>query len=169
MLVLLAAFVIPAVLTSPFGLYALVYGGARHYFKRYEFHRTVKKLQKRGYISLTKTEKGWVLKLLKRGKQYAKQVDFEKLKLPRPKKWDGKWRLLSFDIPEEFKSARNMLRSKLKSLGCHNIQRSLFAYPHDCRRELELVADHYKVSKYTLYAEVTYIDLDKELRKYYKL
>ncbi|MDP4001329.1 MAG: hypothetical protein Q8P83_03750 [bacterium] len=169
MLALLVAFVLPAMLTSPFGLYAIAYGGARRYFKRYEFHRTVKRLEKKGYIALTKTEKGWVVKLLKKGKLYASQIEFEKLTLPRPKKWDGKWRLFSFDIPEEFRNARNMMRRKIKALGCYNIQRSLFVYPYDCMKELQQVADHYKVGKYTVFGEVTYIDVDKQLRKFFNL
>ncbi len=168
-LALLVAYMIPAILTSPFGLYAIVYGGFRYYFGKKEFNRAVKRLHKRGYVALSKTEKGWMLKLLKKGKDYAKQVEFEKLSLPKPEAWDGKWRLFSFDIPEEFKTSRNMLRFKLKSLGCYNIQRSLFAYPYDCRKELEMVAEHYKVGKYTLFAEADYINLDKELRKFFKL
>lgn len=166
---LLIAYMIPAVLTSPFAGYALVVGLARYYFKKSDFNREVKRLQKRGYVSLTKTEKGWLVKLLPKGRIRAKQIAFENLSLPKSKTWDGKWRLFSFDIPEEHKNARNMLRGKLKSLGCFNIQRSLFAYPHDCKRELEAVARHYKVSKFTLFVEASYMDLDKELRKFFNL
>lgn len=166
---LLIGIAVPAILTSPLGLYALVRGGVRYYFRKYEFNRTVKRLHKKGYIALTKTETGWSLKLLRQGRVYTQQIQFEKLVLPKAKTWDGKWRLFSFDIPEEYKNARNMLRRKLKSLGCYNIQRSLFAYPYDCRRELEIVAEHYGVSKFTLFAEVSYIDLDKELRKFFNL
>lgn len=169
MTAVLVAYMIPALLTSPFGLYAIVHGAARYFFRKSDFHREIKRLQKGGYVALTKTEKGWLIKLLPKGKVRGQQIAFEHLKLPRDKHWDGKWRLFSFDIPEEFKNARNMLRFKLKSLGCYNIQRSLFVYPYDCRKELELVAEHYKVTKYTLFAEVAYIDLDKELRKFFDL
>lgn len=166
---LLIGYMIPAMLTSPFGLYALVCGLMRYYFRKYDFNREVKRLEKRGYVALTKTEKGWLVKLLPKGRIRAKQIAFENLLLPKHKHWDGKWRLFSFDIPEEFRNARIMIGRKLKSLGCYNIQRSVFVYPYDCKRELEFVSKHYKVSKFTLFAEVLYLDLDKELRKFFNL
>lgn len=166
---LLIGIAIPAILSSPTGLYSILRAGSRYYFRKNQFNRAAKGLEKKGYIALTKTEEGWLLKLLPNGRKYAKQIVFENLKLPKPKIWDGKWRLFSFDIPEENKNARNMLRSKLKSLGCYNIQRSLFVYPYDCKRELQSIARHYDVLKYTLFAEVFYIDLDKELRKFFHL
>ena len=167
--VLLIGFMAPALLTSPLGLYCIVRGGIRYYFTKRDLYRETKRLRSKGYIALTKTEQGWLIKLLPKGRVYQKKVALENLRLPKPKKWDGKWRLFIFDIPEEFKNARNMIRRKLKSLGCYNIQRSTFVYPHDCKKELKSVADYYKVSKYTLFAEVGYIDLQKELRKFFHL
>ncbi|MBI2607468.1 MAG: hypothetical protein HYW51_01445 [Candidatus Doudnabacteria bacterium] len=166
---LLLGLAIPAFLTSPFGLYALVHGAVRYYFRKSDFNREVKRLQRRGYVALTKTEKGWLVRLLSKGGVRVKQIMFERLTLPKEKHWDGRWRLFSFDIPEEYKNARNSLRFKLKSLGCYNIQRSLFAYPYECKQELRLVVEHYKVEKYTLFAEVVEIDVDQELRKFFGL
>lgn len=169
MLALLAGFVIPAVLTSPYAGYAIVHGLIRHYFRKYDFNREVTRLRKRGYVALTKTEQGWLVKLLPKGRTRAKQIAIENIKLPKSKTWDGKWRLFSFDIPEEYRGARNMLRRKIKSLGCYNIQRSLFAYPYDCREELTQIAKYYKVDQYTIFAEVVNMDLHKELKKHFNL
>ena len=166
--IFLGGFVVPALLTSPYGLYAIAVGATRHFFRKSDFNRELKRLNKRGYIALTKTEKGWVVKLLKKGRKRAKQAVFQTLTLPKQKRWDGKWRLFSFDIPEEHKNARDQLRRKLQSLGCYNIQRSLFAYPYDCQKELSVIAKHYEVEKYTLYVEAVYTDLNKELIKFFK-
>src|SRR3990167_2528004 len=169
MTALLVGFMIPAILTSPFGLFAIAAGASRYYFRKSDFNREIQRLRKRGYVSLTKTEEGWLLKLLPKGMRRAKQVAIETLKLDKPKVWDEKWRLFSFDIPEEFKTGRNQLRAKLKSLGCYNIQRSLFAYPYVCRKELEIGAEYYNFGKYTLFTEVFNLSLDKELRKVFSL
>jgi len=50
-----------------------------------------------GSYSITLTEKG-KLKIL--------TYHFEKMKI-REKEWDGKWRMIIFDIPEKLKSGRN--------------------------------------------------------------
>jgi hypothetical protein len=169
MCAMFAGIVVTAFLTSPFGLYSIVVGGVRYYFRKEDFHREIKRLNKRGYVALTKTDKGWVLKLLTKGRLKQAAIEFRNLVLPIPKNWDGKWRLFSFDIPEEERKNRDLIRRKLKQLGLYNIQRSLFSYPHDCRKELGIVSDYYGVGKYVTYMETSFIDIDKELRKHFGL
>lgn len=165
--ILFGAIVVTAFLTSPFGLYAVVHGGIKYYFRKRDFNRELKKLEKRNYVALTKTEDGLLIKLLKKGKARAEQININNLKLKKEKIWDQKWRLFTFDIPEEKRSRRDRIRKKLKALGLYNIQRSVFAYPFDCREELRLISDYFKVSKYVTYAEATFIDIDKELRAHF--
>lgn len=159
---------VTALLTSPFGLYYLVRGGVRYYFRRSDFHREIKRLQKRKYIALTKTPEGWLVRLLKKGKGRKKILEARDVVLTSKKPWDRKWRLLVFDVPEKQRLGRDLLRRKLKELGLYNIQRSVFVYPYDCRKELEFITESYGMSRYTCYAEVSYIDIDKELRRYFK-
>lgn len=42
-------------------------------------------------------------------------------------KWDGKWRLVVWDIPEKRRLARDLLRFKLKQLGFTQWQKSIWA------------------------------------------
>ena len=119
-------------------------------------------------MALTKTADGWIVKVLKKGRRRYKEIEMSKLKLPRPVKWDGKWRMFIFDIPEEMRSRRDSLRDKLKSLGLYNIQRSVFVYPFDCRKEMAFVAGYFNLDKYTTYAEVCFSDIDRELKRHFK-
>lgn len=166
---LLIGICIPALITSPFALYAITVGAAKYYFRKHEFNRAVKRLQKHGFVSLVKSERGLKIKLLSKGRVYLYKLNFEKLTLPKPVVWDRKWRLFFFDIPEKYRNERNMIRRKLQTLGCYNIQRSVFIYPHECRKELEMVAGYYKVQKYTLYAEVISIEMERTLKKHFQL
>ena len=141
----------------------------RLFKKSPNFNREIKRLEKRGFIALTKTEDGWVIKILKRGRAKYKQIEISNLKLPEAGSWDGKWRLYTFDIPEKYRSARNLMRKKMKELGLFNIQRSVLAYPYDCRKELQMIADYYRLGKYATFIETHSIDIDKELRKDFRL
>lgn len=156
-------------LLSPFGLHFLVKGAIQAAFRKQDFSREIQRLRKRGYVALTKRPDGWVVKLLKKGKRKLRNAQLETMKLPKASKWDKKWRLLIFDIPEKFRIARDLLRMKLKELGMYNIQRSVFAYPYDCRGELAFISQHFGVDKYTTYAEVSYSDIDQELRNYFNI
>jgi hypothetical protein len=160
---------IPAFLTSPFALYALAHGAARYFFTKSDFSREVKRLEKRGYVALTKTNKGWMVKLLPKGLRRKDKAELNVTKLPRKKVWDGKWRLIIFDIPEELRAARNSVGQKLKHWGCYNIQRSAFVFPHDCRKQIAMLMSYYGVGKYVLFAEVSYLDMNRELKKVFKV
>jgi len=149
-------------------VYLLGIGAAGYLFRKRDFNREVKRLEKKGYIALTKTEKGRMIKILKKGKRRYNQIQIENLRLTNSPRWDQKWRLFIFDIPEKRRSYRDSLRRKIKKLGMYNIQRSVFAYPYDCRKELRLITEYYGLDKYTTYAEVIYSDIDRELHKHFK-
>ncbi len=166
--VLFLGLAVPAFLASPFGLYYLAKGAMRYYFRKSDFRREIKRLQKKGYVALTKTPDGWMIRLLRKGKQRYRRIQFENLKLSSGKVWDKKWRLFVFDIPEKQRILRDLLRRKLKRLGLHNIQRSVFVYPYNCRKELEFISEYYGLTKYTSYFEASVTDLDKELRQHFK-
>ncbi|MDP3741059.1 MAG: hypothetical protein Q8R08_01910, partial [bacterium] len=111
-----AAVVGTTVLASPVAgvaVFALGFGALCYYFRKDDFNREVKRLHKKGYIALTKTDDGWLVKILRKGKQRLKEIEMENLQLPKNKEWDGKWRLFIFDIPEELRFQRDYLRRKL--------------------------------------------------------
>ncbi|MBI4050781.1 MAG: hypothetical protein HY396_02280 [Candidatus Doudnabacteria bacterium] len=170
--ILLFGLAVPAFFLSPFGLYNLVRGSLAYYFHKSDFHREIKRLEKKKYIALTKTPDGWMIRLLKKGERYKKQIEakdkIENIRLPTNQAWDGKWRLFVFDIPEEKRYVRDLLRDKLKELGLYNAQRSVFVYPYDCRNELAFISNYFNLYKYTTYAQADYIDIDRELRHHFK-
>ena len=125
-------------------------------------------MAKKEFVALTKTPDGWLVRLTKKGGRRLQKAKMQAVKLSTPDSWDGKWRLFIFDVPEEQRSARDQMRRKMKELGLFNIQRSVLAYPYDCRAELELVSDYYKLRRYATYLETDNIDIDKELRRYFK-
>lgn len=48
--------------------------------------------------------------------------------------WDGKWRFVTFDIPEKRRAARDLLRAKLKEWGFERWQKSLWATKKNCTK-----------------------------------
>lgn len=45
--------------------------------------------------------------------------------------WDGRWRIVSFAIPEVMRSARDSFREHIRSLGGADIQPGMYVSPHD--------------------------------------
>ena len=100
----------------------------------------------------------------KRGRDRLAKINFKNLKINQPKKWDEKWRLVVFDIPESEKFARDSLTLTLHRLGFQPLQRSVWIFPHPCHEEIEAACLYHKVDKYVTYLETSYIDKEKKLK-----
>lgn len=109
------------------------------------------------------------LRLTPKGKAKLRQLEFCDYKIKKPKRWDKKWRLLIFDIPQEKRSLRNKIRLTLLSLGFVRLQNSVWAYPYDCEDLMTLIKADFKVGKELLYLIVDKIENDGWLLKHFGL
>lgn len=109
------------------------------------------------------------LKLTKKGRLRAEKAELDNLQIKPSKIWDKKWRLVFFDIPEEYKSGRDALTSKMRLLGLKQLQKSAWIYPHECRQEIELVSVRYRVAPFVTYVETSYIDSQEKLQKLFNI
>lgn len=72
----------------------------------------------------------------------------KRMRIKAPFQWDGKWRIIFFDIPINFNAARDTLRRELRMLGCYQLQRSVLMHPFPCVREVLEVARRLKIVRY---------------------
>ncbi|MEK9185712.1 MAG: CRISPR-associated endonuclease Cas2 [Patescibacteria group bacterium] len=87
----------------------------------------------------------------------------------KKKKWDGKWRVLIFDIPEKRKHDREQVRRTLVSIGFMRLQKSVWVYPYDCEDLMTLLKADMKIGKDILYMIVEALEYDKPVRSYFGL
>jgi len=103
-------------------------------------------LKKRGHIEfIRETNDNVVVKITDSGRKYLKTFDIDNMILNRPERWDGKWRLVIFDVPEEHKKAREALRRKLKELNFARLQDSIWVTPFPCEDEIRFIRELFNV------------------------
>ena len=123
-----------------------------------------KRLVNSGYLKYQNGK----LTITEKGKRYLmKETIYEKLK--DKKKWDGKWRVLIFDIPERKKTMREYIRHTLISIGFMRLQDSVWVYPYDCEDLITLLKADLKIGKDVLYMIVEALEYDKPIRSYFGL
>jgi len=83
----------------------------------------------------------------------------------RPKRWDGRWRVLAFDVPEYRKGVRDKIRRTLMHIGFMRLQDSVWVYPYDCEDFMVLLKADFKIGKDVLYMIVDELEGDGRLRK----
>ncbi len=114
-----------------------------------------KKYNSDGSCSISLTDKGKI-KIL--------SYKFSEMRI-ESKVWDGKWRIVIFDIPEKIRRGRNAIRWKLKLLGFYELQKSTFVFPYECRDEIEFLIEYFGLKKYVRYGILEEIDNDIHLRE----
>jgi len=122
--------------------------------------------------------KGLVVFVEKGGKRYARitekgkhMLDLEtaRMQVVKKKRWDRRWRLVIFDIPERHRSVRIRLRKFMASCGFERLQDSVWAYPYDCEDLIALVKAEFRIGADALYLIVEQMEHDKHLREHFRL
>ncbi len=110
-------------------------------YKNKNVYDTFYRLRKKGVIGIEKHKNQIYIKLTKEGKIMANWMQIDELKISKPKKWDKKWRIVFFDIPNLKGLYRNVFRGKLKELGFYQLQKSVWITPYNCKDEINLLKD----------------------------
>ncbi len=86
-------------------------------------------------------------------------------------KWDGKWRGISWDVPEASRKDRDYLRRQLKWIGFKELQKSFWIFPYDIKKEMENLFQLYKndLMGDIRFLVIEKIEDDSDLKKYFKL
>lgn len=85
-------------------------------------YEAVRELREKGFIETRKDGRRILLRLTDKGREEAIVK-----KLLAEEKWDGKWRIVIFDIPEKHRKLRSTLRSKLREWEFEPWQKSVWA------------------------------------------
>ena len=147
--------------------YAKKYGYISLYPGRYK--NSLNYLKSRGYIN--KNDEG-IYYLTPKGEKEAffAYLNGEASAYKPPKqKWDKKWRIIFFDIPEKKRHLRDYLRTVIKFIGFKEFQKSIWIYPYPVPKFIKDMLFEDNIKQYTRFITTTDIEYDKDLRKLFKI
>lgn len=137
--------------------------------RRY-LYRIIKEFEQERLIDFKETVDGITkIVLSEKGQKRVLAFDIDNLKIKKPAKWDGIWRLIIYDIPHRRRRVRDTLRYKLKELGFYEWQKSVFVCPFPCRDEIDFVIEFFEIRPYVRYAELSNPTNEAELKLHFNL
>lgn len=104
-----------------------------------------------------------------KGKKLAMRYDPDQISVARPAKWDKKWRVVIFDIPEKKRAARDALREKIKELGFYELQKSTWVFPYECTKEIIFLAEFFEIGQHVRILTVENMSMDADLKLHFDL
>ena len=100
------------------------------------------RLERRGLIHITGEGRKREIHLTTQGEKLINGLYAGAYIIPMPARWDGRWRLVMFDVPEKRKKIRDTLRMLLRSAGFIHFQDSAWIQPYPCDELVTLLRSH---------------------------
>lgn len=140
--------------------------GHRRFFHAKGLKKAVTRLREQKLIRVNNDE---FIELTPRGLLRVANIAFDDLKIERPLKWDGLWRVVIFDIPDKHKWSRDGFRRKLRELGFLHLQKSVFVTPCPCLEEIKFLSSFFNIADYVHFLETSAISNNVALREHFSL
>ena|SRR3989344_6907501 len=163
--------VIVMALSSPYTGVALwrAWQRKKRYQKR-QFATTFHRLRRNNLLRIERQGHEVRISLTPKGKEVAGYMEIEKLRIQKSKHWDGLWRIVVFDIAELRRFERNAFRGMLREIGFVHFQKSVWAQPFPCKREVDILRNFFGLSGIEVQLlEAKIIGDDGHLRKFFQV
>jgi len=139
-------------------------------YSRKQIQDSISGMKRQKLIEYVANKEGkTIVKITKKGESKLRAFSIELIEIKKPARWDGKWRLVIFDIPVRFSKNRHTFRFKLQELGFIQLQKSSWIYPYPCEDEIIFVADFYGVGKYIEILIIESFLNEKKLKNHFEL
>ena len=163
------ALTIAAMAPNIFQIFGKKYKRVGCYNKR-QFQKNFYYLKRKGLVEvIEETDEKMTIRITHKGRQKLVEYSMGEIEIKKPVKWDRKWRIVIFDIPNRYKNARDALRMKLKELGFYHLQKSTWVYPYPCLDEVLFIAKFFNVEKFIELLTVEEMINDDKLLQYFRL
>ena len=87
----------------------------------------------------------------------------------KEKKWNKKWFMVFFDVPEIQRNKRDYLRKFLNKIGFYRYQKSVYIFPYECEEEINLIKKIVEGAKYMKYIIAEKIEDEGAIKTFFKL
>jgi hypothetical protein len=135
-------------------------------FNSYALRRNLKRLRNEQFVEIVTENGEELIKLTKKG-----HTKFLKLKIQdlskKLTKWDGKWRIVIYDVSKFKKNRQSAFRNMIKSMNMLQIQKSVYIVPYPCKEEIEYLREYFDLGDEVMFIRADFIENDVAYKKYF--
>ena len=136
---------------------------------RRRLRETISRMKRKGLVEFKMHNGRNLPRLTKKGEDEARRVALGETIIKKPLRWDRKWRIVIFDIPEKRKGLRERVRKLVSNMGFFRLQDSVWVFPYDCEEIVALLKLDLKIGRELIYFIADAIEFDTPLRQHFKL
>lgn len=137
-------------------------------FNVYILRRNLRRMQEQKMVEFVEENGEEVIKLTDKGRTKYLRFRLEELSL-KGQKWDGKWRLVLYDISKLKKSMQEGFRRTIKQIGLYPLQKSVYLTPYPCADTISYLREYYDLGEEVIMLEVSGLENESFYRDYFDL
>lgn len=131
--------------------------------------RTIHRFEKQKVVEITDKNGKQIIKITDKGKTKILKNAINNLKIERPAFWNGKWWLVSYDLPIYMHNLRDGIRKYLLNLGFFPIQKSVYIHAYPCKEQIEFLREYFGIREHMTIFKIDWIENDKPLKEFFNL
>ena len=112
--------------------------------------RILKRLEKQKLVEVKEKKEKQIVKITDAGRIRILKYAIDEIKIKEPIKWDGRWWLVSYDLPEKMAHLRSLIRRYFLSWGFCPIHKSVYLHAYPCWNEIDFLREYFGVGEYIL-------------------
>lgn len=137
-------------------------------FNPYALKRNVKRLREQKIVEIVSVGDQEVVKLTEKGRTKYLKFKLEEISL-KERAWDGKWRIVIYDIAKFKKNQQSAFRNIIKRINMLQIQKSVYLTPFPCQEEIEYLREYFGISNEVILIRADRIENEAAYRRYFGL
>lgn len=134
----------------------------------FSLEKTANQLERRGLVEKEITKEGILIRIKDKGKTQILKYSLLDMRPPK-NKWDGKWRLVFFDVAEFDRKKRDQFRKYLKQLEMEQFQKSVFISPYDIFDQVKYLREVLDIPNTIKMAKLDWVENEEELKEIFDL
>lgn len=137
-------------------------------FNLYALKRNLKRLHQQKVIEFVKQNGEEVIKLTHEGRTRYLKLQLQELS-QKGGKWDGKWRIVIYDISKFKRNQQSSFRNFLKSMNFLLLQRSVYITPYPCEEHITYMREYFGIGEDVILVEANKIENEQFYKDYFGL
>lgn len=129
--------------------------------------RTLKRLERQKLVVIKEDEKCQIVEITDAGRRRILKYALDELTIEKPKFWDNKWRLVSYDIPSNLKRLRQVFREYLCTWDFYPLHESVFLHAYPCIKQIVFLREYLGIGEYVRIFQVSKIENDTPFREFF--
>ncbi len=144
--------------------------GKQRYKLTFQTKTALGRLKVKGYIRFLEKNGKKSVEITETGQRaLALLIARESAPARKKHRWDGRWRMVMFDIPQKRKLVRDRLRMIMRECGFLRVQNSVWVSPYDCEELVGLIKMDLRLGTSVLYAVVEEMENDSWMKRHFGL